>query len=283
MKNAHTLLYQKLVEKYGPIPPSPPQYSDSGKPLKKKLKETLQCTITNDITISISFKELKQIITELIAVNGLALRCINYSGFQKLLSPILKGLGKTAFKINQDSIPKIIYDYAIDVTQIIWKMVKNRFVSLLVDSATRLDRSFLGVNLQYHDNGSAVICNLGLIALEESHTGEYLKRVIVELLEKFGITLNQVVSITSDNGANMIRCIRLIDQQQKTMTQNPTPISDESQSSGLSDLNANAGTSIDAIICNDNEASTSSDFRNASIIDDDDNFSIAEAEIEEID
>lgn len=46
-------------------------------------------------------------------------------------------------------------------------------VSIKVDAVTRLDRSFLGINMQYIKNSKIVLRTLGLAELKEKHTGLY--------------------------------------------------------------------------------------------------------------
>jgi len=46
-------------------------------------------------------------------------------------------------------------------------------VSIKVDAITRLDRSFLGLNMQYIKNSKIVLRTLGLTELKEKHTGMY--------------------------------------------------------------------------------------------------------------
>ena len=46
--------------------------------------------------------------------------------------------------------------------------------------------------------------------LTERHTAEYLKTVILTVLKDYNINLNQIYSITSDNGANMLKSTQLL-------------------------------------------------------------------------
>ena len=44
--------------------------------------------------------------------------------------------------------------------------------------------------------------------LKENHTGVYLKTVLNKVIEQYGIKSHQIYSLTSDNGANMLKCVR---------------------------------------------------------------------------
>lgn len=78
----------------------------------------------------------------------------------------------------------------------------------MVDSATRNGRSIFGINIQYKNNGLLKIATLAQREHLSSHTAAYLKVILVEVLSKYGIDLLQVISITSDNGSNMLAMIK---------------------------------------------------------------------------
>lgn len=44
-------------------------------------------------------------------------------------------------------------------------------ISMKVDAVTRLDRSFLGINIQYVQNARITLRTLALKELKEEHTG----------------------------------------------------------------------------------------------------------------
>lgn len=113
------------------------------------------------------------------------------------------------------------------------KETGNRMVSLLIDSATKHDRyffafadsrnsksinfflanirrSFLGILAQYYVDGKLVVRTLGVRRLLSSHTGNYIAVVIKEVLESYDISVDQIYSITADNGANMIKAVKVI-------------------------------------------------------------------------
>ncbi|KAL7724147.1 hypothetical protein ACLKA6_017654 [Drosophila palustris] len=49
-----------------------------------------------------------------------------------------------------------------------------------------------------------------MIQLFQSHTGQYIKNKIVEIIREYDIELDQIFSITSDNGRNMVKAIELL-------------------------------------------------------------------------
>jgi len=56
--------------------------------------------------------------------------------------------------------------------------VLNRPISLKMDCVTRLNRSIIGINVQYQMEDKLQIRTLAMSHLNEPHTGEYLKTVV---------------------------------------------------------------------------------------------------------
>ena len=52
--------------------------------------------------------------------------------------------------------------------------------------------------------------------LNKNHIGFYLKTVLDEVIEQYGIKSNQIYSITTDNGANMLKCVCLFSEEDVT-------------------------------------------------------------------
>ncbi|XP_055316919.1 uncharacterized protein LOC129576237 [Sitodiplosis mosellana] len=87
----------------------------------------------------------------------------------------------------------------------------NKIVSVMVNSATRNGRSIYGISLQYKQNGVVKVVAIGMRELKKSHTAEYLAEVLIEVLSEYEITLEQVISITTDNGSNMLAMVKEVE------------------------------------------------------------------------
>lgn len=83
--------------------------------------------------------------------------------------------------------------------------------SLKIDSATRLCRSFLAVNVQYIDKNEIVIKTLA-IKLKERHSAQYIKNIILKILSIYDFNPDQIYSITCDNGRNMIKAAEILNE-----------------------------------------------------------------------
>lgn len=150
---------------------------------------------------------------ELVAVNGNPFARLLDSGLLSMLDKTLKeleaaGKGVNLTHPNLVEVKEMLSKTAECVHQQISEEIKDRPLSLLVDITTKRRRSILGVSIQCIINGKHVIRSIGMLELHESHTGEYLAKVICELLLKFNIKPQQVIAITTDNGANVLKMVR---------------------------------------------------------------------------
>lgn len=76
-----------------------------------------------------------------------------------------------------------------------------------------------------------MIKTLAVKELQSRHTSEYIKRIILNVLSEYNISLKQVYSITSDNGRNMIKATKLLRMDLQLIIDSETTTSDEGSDS----------------------------------------------------
>ncbi|XP_062550061.1 uncharacterized protein LOC134214750 [Armigeres subalbatus] len=91
--------------------------------------------------------------------------------------------------------------------------MRGKLVSLKVDSAVRYSRHVLGVNAQYELDGRMVCRTLAMLEVHESQTAKFLKNRILDVLKRYHLPLEQIFSITTDNGANMLAAAKKLQQE----------------------------------------------------------------------
>lgn len=74
----------------------------------------------------------------------------------------------------------------------------------MLDIATKNHKAILGINIRYIIDGKVIERCIGMIALIERHTSANIAIEVKKCIDKFGISLKQVKSITTDNAANVI-------------------------------------------------------------------------------
>ena len=183
------------------------------------MRETNQCaideTFSKTIQVKMNEKTLENAGLDLVTINGRPFKRIDDSGFRKILNPLLKGM-RAKFTVNAENIREEIGEKANNVRYRLKLEVEGKLVSLKADVATCRDRSLLSVTLQFISNGKIQLRTLAMKELKENHTGFYLKTVFDEIIEQYGIKSNQIYSLTTDNGANMSKCIRLFSEKDVT-------------------------------------------------------------------
>lgn len=164
-------------------------------------------------TISTQRMKLLYSCVELVAVNGYPFSLLTSSGFRSALEHQIRGLQLEGKNLNISD-PKLfeikekVREVGKKIKQEIAEEVKGKVISVLADTATRNGRAIFGMNIQYKLNGVLKVVTLGMRELKRSHTMEYLSDVACEILAEYQIDLRQALSITTDNGSNMLAMAR---------------------------------------------------------------------------
>lgn len=140
------------------------------------VQETRQLTLEeiSKIRINLPKENLYNALVDLVTLNGRPFSIIEDSGLRKIVDPILNGLKIEKSKITPLTIKQMVQEEANEIKRTIALEVKDLLVSLKVDAVTRMDRSFLGINIQYIKESKIVLRTLGLIEIKQRHTGNSL-------------------------------------------------------------------------------------------------------------
>lgn len=166
------------------------------------------------LKVKLSKETVLSACVELITVNGCSFEMLEYSGFKKILNPIVSAIGDN-FSVNSENIKLLIPETALKIIAQISKALEKKMVSLKIDIATRLNRSILGINAQLVTNGKINLFTLGMIELKDRHTGIYIKNMVEKVLQKYNIDIRQIYSVTTDNCANMLSFVNLLANELK--------------------------------------------------------------------
>jgi hypothetical protein len=173
------------------------------------------------VSIKTSVAELNEICLELVTKNGRPFSMIHDSGMLKLLKPLYDSFGESP--PNHVNLGIQIAEKAEKLRTYLRLDMKDRLISLKMDVASRFDRGFLGVSVQYEKNGQIETRPIGLVELLASHTSEYLANEVFELMHVFGLKISQIISNTTDNGTNMIKLTRILNQKAQKLVDSKTP------------------------------------------------------------
>lgn len=185
-----------------------------------------EVTLANQTSISQTsahtYQKVNKVLIEcinLVTVHARPFSLINDLAFQNLIK-IMLPIQNPYQIINMHRIRSEVSEAADRIRTAISTDLKNKLFCLKIDAASCRDRSFLGINAQYVINGKIILKTLGVLELEARHTSEYLKDKLISLLWKYQIDTKQIYSVTTDNGANMVKIIRLVNEQFVTVLHN---------------------------------------------------------------
>lgn len=158
-----------------------------------------------------------QCCTAIVTIDGNPFTTLSKAGFINLNAEKLQlltsagygeGLGAPHHRAIKDQIKYL----SAEIINQIKSEVKGKLVSLMVDTATKYQRSILRVSLQFHLDSSIALRSIGMVHLKSSHTAHYIAEKIFDQLKLFEIKVSQIISITTDNASNMTAMINRCNQ-----------------------------------------------------------------------
>lgn len=207
----------------------------------KNVHQSVYDDIVGERSLPIKLERLKlvQNLVELVTLNGRPFTYLHDSGFQAIIQKDLDKFYDAGCNLNlsNPNFPETkghMHGMSEKVRIKIKEEVSNRPLSLLVDIVTKNRRSIFGMSIQFICNGQLKVRSIGMIELTESHTAKYLSKVLCRRLEAFELDLKQIISITTDNGSNVLKMVRdvetilkeKIDVDENVSLRHPKPIDD---------------------------------------------------------
>lgn len=215
-----------------------------------KTHPDIYCEVNKE-DISMDFERLKLLLNcvELVTINGRPLKAITDSAIiamneDKLAELQAAGKGVNLHDPHLPEVKEILRNVAEKIRKQVRVETEKRLISLLVDIVSKRGRSILGVSVQYIFNKQLVTRSIGMIDLTESHTGIYLAELITKRLSELGVDLEQIISITTDNGKNVLKMVRDIEENLRKAVNDarnaenlmpPTPTKSNTQNDSCSD------------------------------------------------
>lgn len=166
------------------------------------------------LNIIMDRNELVNACVDLITRHSLPLSFVEFPAFRKILDPYIAALKEQNIRlsIDRESIKDHIAHKANVVKQTIMHEVKHKMICLMIDIASRYNRSILGINIRFVCYGKVCVRTIGMHVLLSSHTAAYIVSMVKQNLLEFQINLEQILSVTTDNGRNIIKSVTLLDE-----------------------------------------------------------------------
>ena len=158
----------------------------------------------NKVTITISKEDFKKGMNMTILQNGVPFNVFSSEGIKILTGDLAKHFG---LKVNRDSARSQIMALAQQKRAELKTNLQGKLVFLKVDGASRHNRSFLGVNVQFFMNSEITLKTLAAVDNHARHKAKEIQESLEGVLESYGIRKENVLGITTDNGSNMVKMV----------------------------------------------------------------------------
>lgn len=160
------------------------------------------------VNLGIERLKMMQHFVELTTIDKQQFMILSKPSFKKIVSERLKvfeiaGIGIELEDKNLKQVKAHVHETADKIRIKIKNEVRAKLISMSTDIASKNNRSFLGVFIQYFHDGQFKVRCIGMKELKQRHTGKYLSSVIKNCTEEYGIQTKQIISLTTDNAGNM--------------------------------------------------------------------------------
>lgn len=141
----------------------------------------------------------------MIAKDNMPLSTVEKQGFQTFMKCVSPLYTIPSRKV----ITSLIEEKYVYLSSLIKEQLSNiNDVALTTDIWTDLNtKSYLGVTAHYHINCKQKNCMIGVIELNDRHTSNNLKEWLLEIVQKWSISLQSIVVVVSDNASNIKKAI----------------------------------------------------------------------------
>lgn len=192
-----------------------------------------------ELRVRVDVEQILNACVDLVTINALPLRLVDFPAFRTILDPYRIALERKGIRMNIDrhKITRIIEHRAVQLKHEITAEVKNKLICLMVDIASRFNRSILGINVAFIKDSVVIHRTIGMHALHMAHTANHICQIIIQNLKDYGLDLDNVFAITTDNGQNMIKAISLLNaayQENKQSNSSERPSNADCDTSSIS-------------------------------------------------
>lgn len=149
---------------------------------------------------------------ESVVINCRPFTLLKDSGMQRIFRPIIDEFSRVKAATPTD--PDYIQHQAIRAAEVIKDKIKaelkGKMVSLQFDLATRMNRCILGVNIQLYQKDKLTVRTLAMRHVLESTESLNLAFEIEKILHEFDLNVDDIYTITTDNGPNVLCCTKVL-------------------------------------------------------------------------
>lgn len=166
----------------------------------------------HNVEINVSKEDIQDLAVEAVTVNGLPLSVFEKSGISKMIAPIICKLG---ISLNRKAVRSLTMKAAQEKMIDLRAEFSQRMVCVKTDLCTRRGRHFIGVNFQAVVNGNLRVITATVKEMTERATGREIHAMLLSSLQKLGIEEQQIYTLTTDNGSNVVKAAKIMRENTK--------------------------------------------------------------------
>lgn len=173
------------------------------------------------VNVKISRKAFIAGCLKFVILDGRPFSIFNDDGFQLIASPILQEFERInkPIPISANYIQDIARNVQTDVMNRIKSEMRGKLVSLQLDLTNHFQRCILGLNVQYYVGDELVLRVLAMRRLNVSTSALNIAIAVRNILEEYGLDVDHIYTVTTDNGANVILCTQILQLMQERSTE----------------------------------------------------------------
>lgn len=164
----------------------------------------------NFIKVVHDVSAIKLGLVEMCSVNMCSFRQLKNSGFSRILTPIIQESRKCGIPLSTQ--PDALHEYSdaefSKMRDIIKGELEGKLFSVMVDATTTQNKSILGIAAQFIENDKVVVRTLAMRRFMDDPNGVNLSKAIKTVLFEYGVNAACVYTITTDNEASIVKCVR---------------------------------------------------------------------------
>ncbi|XP_055308191.1 uncharacterized protein LOC129572272, partial [Sitodiplosis mosellana] len=172
-----------------------------------KPKEVKKATIN----VTFNVEDLRKAFVAWVTVDARPYSLFSDVGAKSVLDPIFDACDKAGLnlRVNNQNVKDLCMEYQQRIEHEIIEQTRDKFISVIMDIVDIQNRSYLGISIRYEYCGKPVTRFIAVKRLLANHTGSLAAKLLKEALDKLHISMDDIISITTDNGANLLRAIKI--------------------------------------------------------------------------
>ena len=157
------------------------------------------------VPVLLSYRDVLLSILKWVTLDGRPLDIINDSGFD-LIRQMVKRMDSTFPTVNEKNVRTMVKNVAAHLRERMRNIFKNNYLSLKIDSASYHARKFIGIMCQTRNVNDMKNFHTYTLACREVHgsqSTDNIRKTVVNVLGEFGVDEDHIMSLTTDNAANI--------------------------------------------------------------------------------